>query len=133
MIFRKMVVSDIEALKKIYSKSFGNAIDNVSYADNIYVVEINSAVVGMCMIDYINHIFSGDKHVYINDICVSIDYRRRGVASFMLSEVIKLSKDNGASSIMLTSSNDRKDAISLYEKFGFLKRDTNVFKKKISD
>ncbi len=130
MFFRKMNFDDIKSVSNIYLESFGVCTDKINYTkDNIYVVGKDSVIMGMCMIDCIDHVFSGDKVFYINDICVSINYRRKGVASFMLSEIVKLAQEEKVTSIMLTSNKDRCSAISLYEKFGFEKYDTNVMKK----
>ncbi len=106
-------------------------VGNLEYtADNIYVVVNDDNIVGMCMVNYII-MFSGVRTLYLNDVCVANDFRRRGVATFMLEEVTKLAMRFGVNYIMLTSSDKRIDAIDLYNKNGFSRYDTSVFRKEL--
>ncbi len=133
MIFRKMKVSEIDVVRKIYFESFETrVVGSLEYtADNIYVVVNDDDIVGMCMVNYIDHIFSGVRTLYLNDVCVAKDFRRHGVATFMLDEVTKMAISNGVNYIMLTSSKKRSGAIGLYNKSGFYRYDTNVFRKEL--
>lgn len=133
MVFRKMNVSEIDIVRKIYFESFETkVVGNLEYtADNIYVVVNDDNIVGMCMVNYIDHIFSGVRTLYLNDVCVANDFRRRGVATFMLDEVTKMAMRFGVNYIMLTSSDKRIDAIDLYNKSGFSRYDTSVFRKEL--
>ena len=131
---RRLINSDIDRVKSIYSDSFDKEVNSfVNYTnENIYVVCLENKVVGMCMVNYIDDIFISKRTAFINAVCVDKEFRNRGIASFMLSEIERIVTLDGSSEIMLTSSSKRKDANRLYEKLGFGIYDTNVFKKKLS-
>jgi len=130
---RKAKLSDIESLKKIYSDSFEIQIsDDINHIkNNIYVVDNDFEVIGMCIVDYIDDIFISKRIAFINGVCVHKKYRNQGVATFMLLEIEKIALEDGCIEIMLTSASNRKAANYLYNKLGFSIYDTNVFKKKI--
>ena len=131
MFFRKIKESELDIAKKIYFESFDeDVVSNVCYnKDNIYVVGEGSTIMGMCMIDYIDHILTGNCVAYLNDVCVDRKFRGMGVGTFMLNEVERVANSYGAFSIMLTSNEKRCSAINLYKNHGFEIYDTNIFKK----
>lgn len=130
---RRMEISDIEVLKKIYSDSFDKQVSgDISYTkENIYVVCNEEKVLGMCMVDYIDDIFISKRTAYVNSVCIHKEYRGKGIATFMLREIEKIVIEDGSDEIMLTSSKERICANKLYEKLGFIIRDTNVYIKKL--
>lgn len=133
MFFRKVKESELDTAKRIYFESFNeDVVSNVCYSkDNIYVVGESSTIMGMCMIDYIDHVFTGNCIAYLNDVCVDGKFRGRGVGTFILNEAERVAISYGASSIMLTSNEKRCNAINLYKNHGFEIYDTNIFKKKL--
>lgn len=54
-------------------------------------------------------------------ICVLMDYRKRGIAEKMLSELLEKMREKGAASCFLEVRSRNEPAISLYEKLGFEK------------
>lgn len=133
MFFRKMEASEVDIVRKIYNDSFGDAISgDLDYSiSNIYVVTLEDVIVGMCMINFIDHVFSGVRVLYLNDVCVDKNFRNRGVASFMLRMVDNFAVSSGVKYIMLTSNKKRCGAIDLYMRNGFSLYDTNVFRKEL--
>lgn len=131
--FRRMELSDIDSLKEIYSDAFRKEVsNNINYTkEDIYVVCNEEKVLGMCMVDYIDDIFIERRTAYVNAVCTHKDYRGKGVATFMLSEIEKIAIEDGCNEIMLTSSKERICANKLYEKLGFNIHDTNVYRKRI--
>jgi len=67
------------------------------------------------------------KKAYIDDLVVDEAYRGQGIASELMKTVVVLAKDLGASHIDFTA-RPRREANKLYEKLGFKKRDTNVYR-----
>lgn len=57
--------------------------------------------------------------VYIDNICTTPKYRKQGIATALLDEVISYSKKCEAEFITLEVRESNTPAISLYEKFGF--------------
>lgn len=68
------------------------------------------------------------KKVYLDDIIVDEHFRGRKIATFLFEKVISTARENNAEYIMLTSSSKRVAGNKLYEKLGFKKRETNVFR-----
>lgn len=67
---------------------------------------------------------------HIEDVVVDTAARRRGVGAALIKEAVRvaLSKEVGATSIDLTSRPERVEANRLYQKLGFQKRETNVYR-----
>jgi len=68
------------------------------------------------------------KKAYLDDIIVDEHFRGRGIAGLLFEKVIATSKEHNAEYIMLTSNPKRVAGIHLYEKLGFKKRETNVYR-----
>ncbi|KAI9259759.1 putative acetyltransferase [Helicostylum pulchrum] len=83
-------------------------------------------IVGTATLGYIN-CFTGLR-VHIEDVVVDSDYRGKGIASNLINEAIERAKILQAKTIDLTSRPERESANRLYQKLGFVKRDTNVYR-----
>ena len=59
------------------------------------------------------------SYMSISDLAVSVDFRRRGVATALLREVLKRRSLRGRRKIRLMVDPEHLEAVSLYEKFGF--------------
>ncbi len=57
--------------------------------------------------------------INIDRIAVEKDYRKRGLASYLLQSFINYCRDNGLKIINLEVRSSNDSAIGLYEKFGF--------------
>jgi ribosomal protein S18 acetylase RimI-like enzyme len=65
---------------------------------------------------------------YVDDVVVDPAFRGRGVAEKQLSKLIELAKQLNCVRIDLTASVSRTTAIRLYERLGFKRYETNVFR-----
>jgi GNAT superfamily N-acetyltransferase len=84
------------------------------------------ALLGMTSLAIVNY---GTKTKgYVEDVVVLEKARGKGVASAILSRVVEEAKKGGAESLELTSNPTRLEAHRLYQKFGFVSRDTGVFR-----
>lgn len=72
----------------------------------------------------------GVKTVCLDDIYVLPDYRRRGVATKLFSEVERWAKDQGAIRLELHTWDFNKNAIAMYEAMGMTPQ-RHVFEKKL--
>jgi ribosomal protein S18 acetylase RimI-like enzyme len=72
------------------------------------------------------------KRAWIEDVVVNPDFRGRGVASALVSEAVRLASVARCRTVDLTSRPDRAEANRLYERLGFERRITNVYRKSIS-
>ncbi len=72
------------------------------------------------------------KKAYLDDVIVDEKFRGRGIAVLLTEKAIALVKENNADYVELTSNPKRVAAIHIYEKLGFQKRDTNVYRLRFS-
>lgn len=133
MIVRRINKNDLEKVKNIYAEAFDTEVlVQIDYINqDIYVVCKDDLILGMCIVNYIDDIFVGKRTAYINAVCVDKQYRKHGVATFMLGEIEKMCIEDGCTEIMLTSSSKRVNANKLYKELGYNIYDTNVFKKEL--
>ena len=94
---------------------------------HFFVAELdNKQIVGMLAIGIYN-IPSGTK-VWIEDVVVDESQRGKGIGKELILYAINYSRSLGAKSIGLTSRPSRIAANRLYQKMGFVKHETNVYK-----
>lgn len=90
----------------------------------------NMPIIGMASI-IIYEIPTGKKGI-IEDVVVDEKYRGQGLGQQLTQKLIDIAKQNYAKYVDLTSSPSRIAANELYKKMGFEKRETNVYRLKIS-
>ncbi|MGA8297113.1 MAG: GNAT family N-acetyltransferase [Acidimicrobiales bacterium] len=69
------------------------------------------------------------RRAWIEDVVVEPAVRQRGVATALVDEALRLAQRNGCRTVDLTSRPSRVDANRLYERLGFERRETNVYRK----
>ncbi len=69
------------------------------------------------------------KRARIEDVVVDESYRGKGIGSKLNTAAIQKATELGARTLDLTSAPDRQSANAMYQKLGFVKRDTNVYRK----
>ena len=73
-----------------------------------------------------------NKYYYLIDyVCVLSKYRGLGVSDKLMEYAFKLAKENDAMYLQLTCSRFRDAAHKLYERCGFIKRDSDIYRKEI--
>jgi len=70
---------------------------------------------------------------WIEDVVVDEEARGRGAGEALTREAIRIAADAGARTVDLTSRPDRAAANRLYERIGFRRRDTNVYRFELAD
>ena len=65
---------------------------------------------------------------WIEDVVVDEQARGRGAGEALVSEALRLASDAGARTVDLTSRPSRQAAARLYEKTGFRRRETDVYR-----
>lgn len=83
-----------------------------------YYAQIDENTHTLC--GYAGYWFDGDD-VQIMTIGVAKQYQRKGIASKLLSTMIKTAKQIGAKRMLLEVRVDNVPALALYERFGFVK------------
>lgn len=124
--------SDFEAVSKIIFDSFGYEKSHVR-SDTAYefVAEIDGVVVGYFILNEMIDIIRNFKVYHIDYVCVDDNYRGKGIGTTMMNFAIQYAKENNIRRLELTSSNSRISAHKLYEKMGFDKRDSSIFRKEL--
>src|SRR3990170_8652671 len=69
---------------------------------------------------------------WIEDVVVDSAARGRGVGEALTREALRLAAERGAASVELTSRPAREAANRLYERLGFVRRATNVYRYSIT-
>ncbi|HUO56517.1 MAG TPA: GNAT family N-acetyltransferase [Candidatus Paceibacterota bacterium] len=86
----------------------------------------NEHIVGMGTLYIIPKI--GKTNGLVEDVIVDERYRGQGLGEKLTRAIIEEAKKRGLNSITLTSNSNRVAAHKLYEKVGFVKKETDVFK-----
>ena len=83
-------------------------------------------IIGMgCLVEI--HTPSG-RSGRIEDVVIDEQYRDRGLGERLIKGLIRRAKDRGCRYVELTSRPQRKTANLLYQKLGFQRRETNVYR-----
>lgn len=83
-------------------------------------------IIGMAILRW--HDLPGGRVGTLEDVVLAPEYRQRGYGVKLVDEVIRLAKAHNISFIDLTSNPSREAANNLYQKLGWEKRDTNVYR-----
>jgi GNAT superfamily N-acetyltransferase len=95
----------------------------------VFVAETDGEIVGtLTLVTY--RIPTGMK-AWIEDVVVDKSMRGKGIGRILTQHAIDYAKKTGISKIDLTSSPFRIAANELYQKMGFQKRETNVYRKEL--
>ena len=68
------------------------------------------------------------RRAWIEDVVVDPRFRERGIASRLVAAALKLATEAACRTVDLTSRPSRQDANRLYERLGFVRRETNVYR-----
>jgi len=68
----------------------------------------------------------------IEDLVVQETARGRGVGRALVQKAIEMTKALGAEAVDLTTHPSREEANQLYKKLGFVRRETHVYRRKVS-
>lgn len=97
-----------------------------SPATSVLVAKERDSVVGMLTLA-IFRIPTGIR-AWIEDVVVDERARGQGAGEALTQEAIRLAAAAGARTVDLTSRSDREAANRMYEKLGFRRRETNIFR-----
>jgi ribosomal protein S18 acetylase RimI-like enzyme len=73
------------------------------------------------------------QRAWIEDVVVDEAARGRGAGEKLTREAIRVASEAGARTIDLTSRPDRSAANRLYERIGFRRRETNVYRYEVAE
>ena len=109
--------------------------EDITSDNKLYLVaESNENVVGICFstikIITDNRILNDKKIVYIENICVDVNERKKGIGKMLYNETIKIAKNIKANSIELMVWKFNEEAINFYKNLGMEIKNIS-FEKKI--
>jgi len=88
--------------------------------------QVTKHLIGMIMLAVYRIPYT--KKAYIDDVVVDEQFRGQSIGSKLLQTAVDMAQELGASYAELTSNPKRVTSNKLYEKFGFTKRETNVYR-----
>jgi ribosomal protein S18 acetylase RimI-like enzyme len=97
-----------------------------SGSTKLFIAEEGDDIIGTLTLVF-NKIPTGEK-AWIEDVVVSKNIRGKGVGKSLTQFAIDYALNKGVKKIDLTSSPERIAANNLYQKLGFRKRETNVYR-----
>lgn len=119
----KLLVQLSPTIEMLNKNAFNQII--TSKNSKLFIAECNNQICGMFTLVVVK-IPTVIKTV-IEDMVVDINFRGKGIGKILVKEAIKQSKSVGAKFINLTSSPQRQTANGLYQKMGFIQRNTNAY------
>lgn len=123
---------DLESVNSILEEAFN--ISKKSINDNCFreiVSTVDGEVCGYLLLTKVLNPVK-DKHYYLVDyVCVDSRYRNLGLGKKMLSYAEEIASNDSAMYLQLTCSTFRVAAHKLYESCGFIKRDSDIFRKEL--
>lgn len=144
VIFRKATLDDVESIVALCNECFEEHTkipfakrifeETMNDENQIYLIGImDDIVVAHVKITIIPTIY-GRMNTYsiLNHVCVKPEYRRHSIATRMLKECERISKQRHCVSMELWSNNSRKPAHACYKKYGFIVKDAGFFSKPLA-
>lgn len=135
MIIERLKYEDLELYKSLIDEVFdgSNQLENYKKYDvnsdiyQIIVAKDKDKIVGSITFYKINlFTFSFQPCLEIFNVCVSKEYRKKGIAKEIFNYIFNYAKENGYKQIFLTCLDNAIPAHKLYESIGFKKM--NSFK-----
>jgi len=129
---REYCDTDLDRVNKILKDNFNYTKRNFSNPNFKELVALVDGKVGgyLLLTKILNPV--KEKFYYLVDyVCVDSNYRRMGLASKLLDEAYVIAKKDDAMYLQLTCSRFREAAHKLYMSSGYVKRDSDIFRKEI--
>jgi ribosomal-protein-alanine N-acetyltransferase len=119
-IIREMQESDIPAIMEIERSSFTTPWSEISFLNEIYkkygiskVAVFEGKLIGYICVNYVLH----ESHIL--NLAVDQDFRKRGVGTILMNEIVRELKKKECVFIFLEVRVSNNGAQAFYERFGF--------------
>lgn len=118
--------TSVEFAQKVYEETKNDS-------NQIYILgEVDGVAIAHAKITIVPTMYENmNTYAIINHFCVKEEYRRHGIATKMLEEINKISKEMKCKSIKLWSNNIRVPAHSCYKRNDFKIDEASFFSKDI--
>lgn len=141
--FRKATLEDVKDIIALCNECFEENT-SIEYAERIFKETMNDKnqiylvglvdgkIVAHSKITIIPTIYEKmNTYSILNHVCVKPEYRRYHIATEMLSECERISKEHDCVAVELWSNNFRQPAHACYHHYGFVVNDAKFFSKEI--
>lgn len=128
---REYRMTDYFDVSRILEEAFGVTKANVNPDNNYkeYVAVVNDVVAGYLVLTRVLDLVKGRPYYLVDYVCVAKSYRNLGLGQLLMERVLEVARKEKALYIELTSRKDRVVAHHLYEKVGFEKRDSYIYRR----
>lgn len=128
---REYRITDYFDVSRILEEAFGVTKANVNPDNNYkeYVAVVNDVVAGYLVLTRVLDLVKGRPYYLVDYVCVAKSYRNLGLGQLLMERVLEVARKDKALYVELTSRKDRVAAHRLYEKVGFEKRDSYIYRR----
>lgn len=128
---REYRMTDYFDVSRILEEAFGVTKANVNPDNNYkeYVAVVNDVVAGYLVLTRVLDLVKGRPYYLVDYVCVAKSYRNLGLGQLLMERVLEVARKDKALYVELTSRKDRVVAHHLYEKVGFEKRDSYIYRR----
>lgn len=97
---------------------------------NLVYCQEGSQIIGMAsMVTY--SVLSGSKGL-VEDVVVDVNARGKGLGRKLMEELLSIAEQKGLTEVLLFTGNHRQPAIRLYQKLGFVKSESGMYRIKLN-
>ena len=127
---RKYEAKDKKEINQLLEESFSVQKENFQEKDfQEIVAEVGNVVCGYLLLTKVKNPILNQHYYLIDYVCVRKDYRENGIGKELMKYAEEIAKEEKTMYIQLTCSHNRVEAHQLYEKCGFIKRKSDIFRK----
>ena len=127
---RDYQAADLERVNEIIGESFGGVKGEAKDECFREIVSLNDGEVsGYLLLTKVLNPVRGSYYCLVDYVCVASEYRGTGASDKLIEYATSVAKEMGAHYLQLTCAPFRVDAHKLYERCGFDKRETDVYRK----
>ena len=129
---REYLDSDLDIVNEILEEAFKGKKDNFNYDNITEIVALKDGIVcGYLMLTKIVNPIKKRFYYLVDYVCVSSKYRGMGVSDELMNYAYEYAKEKGAMYLQLTCSYTRVAAHKLYERCGYIKRESDIYRRVI--
>ena len=124
--------NDLEAVNEILQEAFSTSKKNFQGEQfHELVVCVDGMVAGYCLLTRVLNPIKEKNYLLVDYVCVSQEFQGMGLGKMLMDQAEEIGRIEGDMYLQLTSSYSRIAAHRLYEKCGFIKRESNIFRKEL--
>ena len=123
---------DLDSVNAILNESFNCTKNNFNYNNmRELVICVDNNVCGYLLLTKVFNPIKNNNYMLVDYVCVSSNYRKLGLGKKLLERVDDIALEDKVLYIQLTCSRFREAAHKLYESCGYIKRDSDIFRKEL--